>query len=330
MVYNPKVDLALNPPQHSYIYNFKYDYHNTELCKLESRQLFGDELRDQLLFSNIKVDPSISPFIRNRFEIILSADGYFELLQSIMQENIHHDGFKVAYLTLNGDETPYPDRLEKLMDVGYRIEGVADYKTPSITYAICQQENTWYFGVLIKHNPDWNKHMKKPCSFSNSINMDIAKTLVSIASKGDKSIRLLDACCGVGTVMLEACCTGFHIEGCDINWKAYKHSKENLAHYNYSAEVHRSDIKDLVKKYDAIIIDLPYNLYSYSNDDIALNIITSAANLSARIVVVSVADIQPLLKKSGLKITDFCKVEKKGKSKFTRTIWVCEHDGKSG
>ena len=149
---------------------------------------------------------------------------------------------------------------------------------------------------------------------------------MSIASNGNKTNQLLDACCGVGTVMLEACFSGFNIEGCDINLKAINHTRENLAHYNYTANVYHSDIKDLDKKYDAVIIDLPYNLYSYSNDTITLNIIESATKLASRIVIVSISDIETLIKKSGLKISDFGSVEKRGKLKFTRNIWVCEKE----
>jgi len=308
----------------SYIYSFKYDYHHSELCKLESRQIFGTEEQNKLLFSNHEADPSISPFIKSRFEIISSSEDYDALLINIEDENIHAEGFKAEYLILDDDRTGYAERLSKLKDIGYRIEGEPNYDKPTIIYSICHYQDNWHFGILLKHNPDWLKHRQKPCSFSNSISMSIAKTLVSIVSKGNKSVQLLDGCCGVGTIMLEACCAGIKIEGCDINWKAAKHTRENLAYFNYTGIVHRSDIKDLDRKYDAAIIDLPYNLYSYSDDTITSNIIESAAQLSNRIVIVSISDIEEVIKKSGLFISDFCKVEKRGKSKFTRNIWVCQ------
>jgi len=290
---------------------------------LESRQIFDKEEKNNLLFSNIKVDPSISPFIKNRFEIISSSDDYALLLENIRKACIQIDGFKAEYLVLKGDTTGYAERLEKLREVGYCIEGDPDYITPSITYSICKYKNIWHFGVLTKHNSDWFKHKNKPCSFSSSINMDIAKALVSIASKGNKSNRLLDAGCGVGTVMLEACIAGFNIEGCDIHWKACKYTRENLAHYNYTANVYRTDIKDHNTTYDAAIIDLPYNIYTSSNDATTYNMIASAAKLTSRSVIVSTTDIETLIKQSGLSVTDFCTVEKKGKI-FERSIWVCE------
>lgn len=309
--------------QYDYIYSFKYDTHNSELCKLESRQLFDKEEKNNLLFSDLKINPSISPFIKTRFEIIAVSEDYSVLLEKIKQETISVDGFKAEYLVLNGDLTPYAERLEKLKDIGYCIEGDPDYVTPSIIYSICYYENCWYFGIVHKHDTSWFKHKNKPRSFSSAINMDIAKALISIASKGDKTIRILDAGCGVGTVMLEACISDFHIEGCDIHWKACVATRENLAYFNYSANVYRIDIKEHNTTYDTAIIDLPYNLYTHSDDQSTLHFIQSATELASRIVIVSTADIKSIIKEAGLEVADYCKVGKKGK-KFARSIWVCE------
>lgn len=308
----------------SYIYSFKYDYHHDELCKLESRQLFNQEEKDNLLFSNIGINPSQTSFVKNRLEIMLSAPNYDCLLNKIQAEKIRINDFKAEYLLLYGDPTENTERRKKLIDVGYRIQGEPNFDSPSIIYSICYYANTWYFGTLTKQNTNWHKHKQKPHSFSSSIGMKTARALVSIASKGNKKNKLLDACCGVGTIMLEACFSGYRIEGCDINWKSCQHTKNNLEHYTYEARVHCSDIKEIVDKYDACIVDLPYNLSSYSDDLITANIINSASRLSSRIVIVSIADIEEFIQNSGLKTIESCKVEKRGRSSFTRIIWVCE------
>lgn len=321
--------MAQKTPNFNYIYSFNYDLHHNELCKLESRQLIEEEEKDKLLFSNIKIDPSTSSFMKNRFEIILSSENYSELVNKISEENIHVEEFKVEYLILHGDDTGYKCRLQKLRDIGYSIEGESNYHNPTITYSICKYKSVWYFGILIKKKSDWQKHKKKPYSFSNSLSIDLAKTLVNVASKGDKTNQLLDACCGVGTVMLEASYAGFNIEGCDINWKACKHTRLNLAHYNYTSQVYRSDIKDLDKSYNAAIIDLPYNLYAYSDDLIISNIIESVAKLTTRLVIVSISDITHLIDKIGFSISDYCNVGKSGKTNFARRVWVCDKKSKS-
>ena len=315
---------STNMQTFKHIYSFNYDEIENDLCKLESRYVFNKEEKNKLLFSDIKIEPSTSAFLKKRFDIILSSNDYSTLIEDIKKEKIHFEGFKVEYLVLHGDTTEYKVRLKKLKDIGLSIEGDPDYYNPTITYGLSYYEDVWYFGVLTKDIYDWHKHNQKPRSYSNSINISLAKTLVNIAAKGNKETKLIDACCGVGTIMLEACFSGFNIEGCDINWKICKDVKENLSHFNYTAKIHHSDIKDISERYDAAIIDLPYNLFSKATDDDVLHILKSTAEISDRLIIVSTSDITDIIKNIGFTISDYCKVRKYGKTKFSRKVWVCE------
>ena len=307
-----------------YIYSFTCDNTERELCTLESRYIFKYEEKDKILVSDLEIDPSCSAYIKNRLDIISRSDDYTALINQIKSKSICIDDFKVEYIVFNGDETEYSERLEKLRDIGCRIEGNSDYYSPTTTYALCIYEGVWYFGKLIKNNFDWQEHNQKPFSYSNSIGINIAKALVNIAAKGNKDNRLIDACCGVGTIMLEACFAGYQIEGCEINWKICRNARKNISHFDYNAHIYRSDIKDISKRYDTAIIDLPYNLVSCATEDDTLHIIQSAAEISARLIIVSTSDITHLITKVGFKISDHCSVSKKGKSNFTRRVWVCE------
>ena len=310
----------------NYIYTFIYDNYESELCKLESKYIFDTEEKDKMLLSSVKIEPSSSAFIRKRLDIKLSSHDYEALIQKIKKEEICVDGFKVEYLVLDGDPTAYNKRLEKLKDIGYSIDGDPDYYNPKITYGLCNYQGIWYFGVLVKNSFSWSEHKKKPFSYSNSININIAKAIVNIASNADQSKKLLDACCGVGTIMLEACYAGNNIEGCDINWKVCRQARENIAHFGYSANVYRSDIKDIANKYDAAIIDLPYNVFSSADESTFKHIIESAMQVAQRLVIVSIADITEIINKAGLEIIASCNVGKSGKVKFTRKIWVCNKE----
>lgn len=307
-----------------FLYQFNYDLHHKELSLLESRQVFGEEHHQKCLFSRIKLDPSLSPFIKCRIDLICWAPVYDEFLKVIEEKQILMHGFHIDYVSLEGDPTGHLQRRKIAKEVGHCIQSEPNFKHPSTTYSVCQHEGAWYFGVLWREDNAWMRHNEKPFSFSNSIDMHIAKTLVSIASKGDVSCRLLDACCGVGTVLLEACIAGFDIEGCDIGLSACQHTRSNLLHFGYKAKVHHLDIKDLDQNYHSAVIDLPYNLYSHSTVQITSDIIESTAKLSERLVIVSIADIQGVLEGLGLDVLDGCRVVKKGKSLFERTLWVCQ------
>lgn len=310
-----------------HLYSFGYDATESELCKLEAKYIFNAEDKNRVLFSDVKADPSSSAFIKKRIDIISFSEDYDTLINSIKKEAICMEGFKVEYLVLDGDTTEYTDRLKKLKDIGFSIEGIPDYYNPTLTYGLCYHDKTWFFGVMSKNNFDWHDHKKKPYSFSNSISINIAKALVNVAANGKKDTSILDACCGVGTIMLEGCFAGNNIEGSDINEKICNNTRANLAHFNYTANVYHTDIKDITKRYDAVIIDLPYNLFTKVKDNETLHIIESAAEISDRLVIVSIADISDLITNLGFRIADCCTVKKRGKINFARKIWVCERVG---
>lgn len=307
-----------------HIYSFTYDDTESDLCKLESRNIFNTEERNRLVFSNRLVEPSSSAFIKSRLDVISVSDDYEILLNHIRKKCISIDDFKVEYLILDGDKIAYSDRLSKQRDIGVIIEGLSEYYNPSTTFALCCYEGIWYFGTLIKDDVEWHKHNHKPHSYSNSISITIGKSLVNIATKADRSKTLIDACCGVGTIMLEASFADFDIEGCEINWRICRNARANLTHFNYKSIVYRSDIKDVDKKYDAAIIDLPYNLVSCASESDVLHIIKSTSEISNRLVIVSIEDISIAINSVGFKIIDTCSVSKKGKRKFARKIWLCE------
>lgn len=309
---------------HHYIYSFIYDNFERELSKLESKYIFHEEDVEKVLFSDIKIEPSSSAFIKNRIDVLSFSKNYDALIDDIKSLSIAAEGFKVEYLVFDGDTTGYSKRLKKLKDIGYSIEGIPDYHNPTISYSLCFYNDTWYFGILNKNKFGWQKHLHKPCSYSNSININVAKALVNIAAEGDKEKRLLDACCGVGTVMLEACFAGFNIEGCDNNPKICSDARHNISHFNYSAEVYYSDIKNISTRYDAAIIDLPYNIFSNATDNDLLHIIKSSTEIADRLVIVSISDIEEIIKTTGYRITDCCSVGKRGKKTFERKIWVCK------
>lgn len=311
-------------PDNNYIYFFRYDETESMLCKLESNYLFNTEEQHKQLFSNLKIEPSRSAFIKKRLDVISSSSDYTDLIDQIKKENIKTDGFKVEYLLLEGDTLGYRERLSKLKDVGYSIDTFPDYHNPTITYGLCTYEGQWYFGVIIKNDFSWQKHKQKPHSYSNSIKQNIAKSLVNIAVGSKQDVALLDACCGVGTIMLEACYGGYNIEGCDISWKTCKNARANLIHFNYNATVHCSDLKDITKQYDVAIIDLPYNIYTKATDQDIQHIIKSAADITDHLVIVSSGEIVDAISQAKLKVVNSCNVSKPGKSNFTRKIWVCE------
>ena len=307
-----------------FIYNLNYPSYEKESCEIEVRALFKFDLKEKVFFESRNVHPSISPYLKSRLEIIYKASTFLELVELITKDKIAASDFMVKYMEWGIDDPPFAKRREYCKAIGLVIEGSACYNSPKIIFGITFYKENWYFGKLTEKSPNWKKHNKKPNSYSSSIGQSTAKVLINIAGNGDTSKRLIDPCCGVGTVLLEGIWAGYDIIGCEINRKTAENARKNLRHFNYEAEVITGDIQDIDDSFDASIVDLPYGNFSFKNDENQLKIIRNAIRISKKIVLASSEDIRDELVQENLKIIDHCKIGKNKNGDFLRYIWVCE------
>lgn len=309
---------------HRYIYNANYKVQENELYVFEAKALFGVQIKEKVFFSNKEIDPSISPFIKNRIKIIYETESLEDILELITKNDLHSDGFLVKYVELERGDPHFKNGKEISKEVGLRIYGEPSFISPKIKYGISCYKEQWYFGELVENNYIWRAHKKKPHSYSSALDANIAKVLINLAGQGDTTRKLIDPCCGVGTVILEGLFAGYDIKGWEINSKVAKASRLNVIHYNYETEITNGDIKDIKEDYDVAIVDLPYGNFSQFDLEKQLEIIRQAKRISKKLVLVSSKNIADKLLDEKLDIIDYCKVYKTVKRDFARYIWICK------
>ncbi|MBK5246026.1 MAG: SAM-dependent methyltransferase [Peptostreptococcaceae bacterium] len=308
----------------SYLYSLNYPEFEKELCALEVKSLFNDVMDDKVFFANTKVDPSVSPFLRNRLEVLFSHSSFTELVALVDQGGLHATDYMVRYVKLYDQDPPFQTRRSYCKQLGYKIHGEPLYISPKEVFGITLYKGMWYFGILKQNDITWKEHKDKPYSYSSSIGITIAKVLVNIAGNGDLSKRIVDPCCGVGTVLIEGVYAGYAMKGWEINRKIAEASRGNLKYFNYNVPVITGDIKDIEEAFDASIIDLPYGNFSITTQDELQSILKNAKRISKKMVIVSAKDISNEIKNENLIILDRCEVVKNKHNDFTRYVWVCE------
>lgn len=308
-----------------YIYNVNYNEQDYNLCVFEIKALFNDFLEEKVLFSNIEVDPSISPFLKNRIKIIYKEKTFNGILNSILEDNFKANDFMVKYVAMYKRDPNIEQGKELSKEIGLRIVGFPSFQSPRNMLGITYHQGYWYFGFLKQNNYKWRAHKQKPYSFSSALGVDLAKVLINVASNGDTSMQLIDACCGVGTVILEGVFAGYHICGWEINPKVAELARLNLEYYHYDAKIVTGDMKNIKEHYDVAIIDLPYNNFSHFDEEKQLDIIRHAKRIANRMVIVTSTDIREKLYANQFKVIDYCRAEKTIKGDFARYIWICEN-----
>lgn len=310
-----------------YLYVYTKGLEEGSLCRLEQRVLFGQE-SDNLIKSTTMIEPSRSPFIKGRLTVLYSGDSVEEISKRVNQIELDNKTFKVLYIKVNDLPSDRKIEFEEQRaiekNVGWNIIGKAEMRNPDVLFGIIPFEGRWYFGSYAESKSVWLHHAKKPQEYSTALSTRLARAVVNIAVPDPADVSVIDPCCGIGTVLVEALSMGITITGADRNPLAVKGARENIAHFNYHGEVAVQDIAEQEGHYDVAIIDMPYNLYSRATAEEQYTIIKHARRIADRVVILTIEDMDEMILKAGFTIMDRCVANKGLKALFSRQVVVCE------
>lgn len=307
-------------PVKGYLYVINYAEGEESLCQLEMKVLFNQPLGDKWLWSDIAVDPSRSVFIKERLTIYYQANSFEDLYESVKNQPLSYETFKILFLRFKNQELPYKERLERLYGIGSLIGGEADMYNPKQLLGLTELNGQWLFGTLEQNCNEWVSHENKPHSYSFSLSVRVSRAVANIAVGHDVTKRIIDPCCGAGTVVLEVLTVGGQIIGNELNPKVAWKAEENLKYYGYENVIQIGDIQDIQEHYDVAILDLPYGHFNPIAPEIQRMIIENARRIADRLVIVTQINMDDILRSVGFEVVDQCEAVK---GKFVRYITVC-------
>ena len=305
----------------SFLYFINYQDNERELCKMEMRCLFNRETNEKYFFSDIDINASKSPFIKSKIKIIYSDESLDRMVRKIKEDNLSYDDFKVSYVKSEQGDVQYEDRLEATRKIGFVVNGYPDMHKPRNPLAVTKINGLWIFGEYERNDFKWQKHNDKPYSYSNALGLRMARALVNIAMKDNEEGTLIDPCCGVGTVVIEALDLCIKVKGCEISKQIAYNARENVEFLGYLRDtIVCYDMHKIKDKYDSAIIDIPYGLFSPVTLEEQKAIIHTARNICEKMVIVTFEDMEKFIVEAGFSVIDKCVVPK---GNFKRHILVC-------
>lgn len=307
-----------------YLYIFNYPPEQEQLCMLEFKYLFKDTFTTKYYFTDIEIDVNTSIFVKARIDCFAISTNYQELIDTIRKKTLFYLDFKVVYIKNTITHVEYEESLQWCKDISWPIGGSVNMAKPQHTIAITKIEDTWVVGYYHHGVPSWKKHDDKPQTFSNSLDIRLARTLVNIASEGTKTKTIVDPCCGVGTVVLEGLALGQNIEGYDISREISFQARHNLEYYGYDKYlINKVSIHDLKNHYDVAIMDIPYNLYTPITHQEQCQLIVSARRICDKLIIVTYDDMKKQINDAHFIILDECILKKSEYCKLQRRIYIC-------
>lgn len=308
-----------------YLYTYAYTNDEEALCQLEMRSFFGKDTHEKIIKSLVAINPSRSPFIKERIELFFEGDTLKDILDQAAAIDMGDATFKVIFLKINGlskeEQVDFGGKRDVERQIGSAITGEADVHHPDVTFGLIPFEGRWYFGRYLQSEPIWFKHMKKPREYSTALSTRVARAVANIAVPEPEGVKAIDPCCGIGTVLVEALSMGIDIVGRDINPLVVEGSRENIAHFGLVGDVNLGPIAEVEEQYDVAIIDMPYNLYTHATPADQLAILKDAHPFTDKLLVVTIETMDHMVEAAGFEVTDRC-IAKKGL--FLREILVCQ------
>lgn len=307
-----------------YIYTYVHHVDEFDLCRMEMRAFFNLDSEANFLISHVKVEPSRSPFIKDRLEVLYEENSLDNIKKLVKHFIVDAKTYKVVCLNTfdigNTKKIAQPERRLIERELGLIIEGEADLDHPEVVFGLILLDGKWYFGVHSKSESIWRKHLHKPHSYSTALSTRVARAVANIAVPQPQNIRAIDPCCGIGTVIIEALSMGITIEGRDLNHFVCQGSRENIAYFGLQGNITLGPISEVTEHYDVAIIDLPYNLFTHSSREDQFDIVKHARRIADKVVIVTIETIDDLIADAGLVIVDRCIAKKQ---RFVRQILLC-------
>lgn len=310
----------LQQDEKQYLYTTNYSRDEESLCKMEIKYLFNKNLDEKHLFTNIYVDPSRSPFIKKCISIIYTGETLQQIIDQIVLNKLTSKNYKVAYINATDEIMGFHEGRSIEFEIGFKILGEAKMKNPETTFGITRVDNNWVFGECESNTSEWLLHNKKPFSYSNALKVNVSRALVNIAVGNNLECSVVDPCCGIGTILIEAISMQIDIKGYEINPFIGKNAKTNLRYFGYEDVITIGDMNDIEKKFNVAIVDLPYGIFTQITTGEQLAIMNSTRRIADKMVIITFEDMAQQITSVGFQIDNRCTVSK---GTFKRHIFIC-------
>jgi len=311
------IKILKSTPKYLYLISWRREFE--ELCAMEMKYIFGKILNSHYHISNKLIDISRSSFLKGRVTILYSETTIEKIEKKMIDDKLTFNNYKFHFVEY--DKVPYQKRLEAMRTLGFTIDGNFVIKNPNIQFILTKINGKWLFGSLKTNPKKWMQRRKKPYNYSHALDIKIAKAILNIAIANNFDLKVIDPCCGIGTVLIEGRIMGIDITGYEINPLVKHHCNHNLNYFNLEPDVKKIDMLDTKKTFDVAILDLPYGQSSRITKEEQIALIVKTKEISNKSVIITMNDMSDTIEKTGLKIIDKCEIKKS--NTFSRFVSVC-------
>jgi tRNA G10 N-methylase Trm11 len=280
----------------------------TELVRAECVALTGSAPNtDGIAISDRRVDVRRGAYLKSCSEILFETSSLTELCAKISARGLHADEFRVS--VVKKPRNLKVNSMTLARDIGTTIGGSANLCQPQTTFLTVVTADKMWFGQLLSESDGiWLTHNQRPYVTSSSLPARLACVLVNLVAHPGE--RLLDPCCGTGTIVMAAAHNGIYATGYDVNPRMIGATTKNLQHFELSADVTLGDARHIDGQYDAIATDLPYGINLVRDSTQEIEILSNLRTCAPKAAFIDLRDLSKTLTDLGYQIETVLSVPK--------------------
>ncbi len=303
-----------------------------ELARLEFRAMTGDtapprlpeDQRDEptdvrrLAWGRVGVDVARSAYVTECCRLLTRARTLKELLAESEKLGLRLERFRIRARKSTRIDAPGSQDIEHA--IADTISGSPDLSRPAVELVAWGLESGWLLGELVSRtSKGWVGHEQRPFQYSCALPPRIARALVNlVAVPGD---RIIDPCCGSGTVLIEAGYAGVEPFGWEISQNVAEQAAVNVCHHGQAAWLTVGDGRKARGYWDGAVLDLPYGIGNEREEENCRGLIEHALEVAELIAIVTVGELDEFLTKRGATVLGTATV---AKSKLQRRVYWAE------
>ncbi len=290
-----------------------------ELARAELWALAGVDSPERLVSVPKPVDVQRAAYLTVCAEELASGPSPADLSDALAARRPEFERFRITLLTL--PPRPRIGSHEAIVEAARHVSGSIDVVTPLTELLLVGSEGRWSLGrVVSRASRSYLAHEHKPYGFSSSLPARVARAMVNLAAAPGQTI--VDPCCGVGTVLLEAWAAGIRAVGGDLNPKLAGMTGANLRHFGRPVWVCAADAGIPWARADAVVTDFPYGRQSAREPQLYQRLLASLPAFAPKLSVVTAEDIREMLVQAGYDVLRTADVLKS--QGFRRRVYLAQ------